>query len=290
MTRSLALTLLLSVSVCACARGTPPAQHAPAPGAAATAAQPATAAPTAAAPGAATAQSETDQATAAQETAGGGDDAEQTRGDTSLERLAALPAEQQLPAGRWKAGVNYDPLVPSQPTSVAPGKVEVVEVFWLGCPHCYALEPFVTQWLKTKPDYIEFVRVPVMWGPVHRAHARLYYTLLALGRADLFEKAFDTIQQQHNMLVANNDDDSLKMQLAFATANGVTADAYTKAFSSFSVSSNLARAEQLTQRYHVEGVPLIVIEGKYTTDVGKAGNPQNLFALIQDLAAAERKH
>src|SRR6266852_5061427 len=67
--------------------------------------------------------------------------------------------------------------------SISPGKVEVVEVFWLGCPHCYALEPFIQTWLKTKPAYIDFVRVPVMWGPVHRAHARLFYTLQALNRS-----------------------------------------------------------------------------------------------------------
>ncbi len=94
--------------------------------------------------------------------------------------------------------MNYDPLVPAQPTNVSAGKVEVVEVFWLGCPHCYALEPFIQSWVKSKPAYIEFVRVPVMWGPVHRAHARFFYTLQALNRTDLFEKAFDTIQQQHN--------------------------------------------------------------------------------------------
>ena len=103
-----------------------------------------------------------------------------------------------MPSGKWKPGVNYDPLVPAQPTNVSPGKVEVVEVFWLGCPHCYALEPFIQSWLKSKPAYIDFVRVPVMWGPVHRAHARLFYALQALNRSDLFEKAFDTIQQQHN--------------------------------------------------------------------------------------------
>ena len=287
MTRSLVLTALLSVFVCACARGTPttPGQTA-APNAsksaqtqAQQAAGSAQVAPT---------QSETEQATAAQET--GGEDAEVTRGDTSLERLAALPAEQQLPGGKWKAGVNYDPLVPSQPTSVGPGKVEVVEVFWLGCPHCYALEPFVVNWVKTKPDYIEFVRVPVMWGPVHRAHAHLYYTLLALNHADLFGKAFNTIQEQHQMLVANSEDETLKLQVGFATANGITADAYTKAYNSFTVSSNLARAEQLTQRYHVEGVPLIVVNGKYTTDVSKAGTPQTLFQIVDDLAASEHKH
>jgi thiol:disulfide interchange protein DsbA len=288
MTRSFVLIALLSTCVCACARGTPTTSGSPAsntPNASKTQSTPPASGTAQVTP---TPQSEAELAAAAQET--GSDDAEVTRGDTSLERIAALPAEQQLPGGKWKAGVNYDPLVPSQPTSVGPGKVEVVEVFWLGCPHCYALEPFVVNWAKSKPDYVEFVRVPVMWGPVHRAHAHLYYTLLALNRSDLFEKAFDTIQQQHQLLVANSDDETLKLQTAFAAANGITADAFMKAYNSFTVNSNLSRAEQLTQRYHVEGVPLIVVNGKYTTDVSKAGSPQNLFQIIDDLAAAEHRH
>uniref|UniRef100_UPI0034E94304 DsbA family protein n=1 Tax=Enterococcus faecium TaxID=1352 RepID=UPI0034E94304 len=75
----------------------------------------------------------------------------------------------------------------------------------------------------------------------------------------------------------------------FATANGVSADEFTKAYNSFTVNSNLQRAEQLTQRYHVEGVPLVVINGKYTADVAKAGGQSNLIQLIDDLAAAEHK-
>src|SRR5262249_16613211 len=193
-------------------------------------------------------------------------------------------------AGRWKPGQNYDPLVPAQPTGVGPGKVEVTEVFWLGCPHCFALEPFIQTWLKNKPPYIEFVRVPVMWGPAHRAHAHLFYSLVALNRQDLVQKAFETIQNQHQMLFGSSDEDTLKAQQAFAQANGVSAEDYSKAYNSFSVNSNLQRAEQLTQRYHVEGVPLIVVNGKYTTDVGKAGSQANLIQLIDDLAASEHKH
>lgn len=235
---------------------------------------------------------ETRQAAAAQENAGDQpeEDPRQTRADAGLERLAQLPADQQLPAGQWKPGVNYQPLVPSQPTSVGPGKVEVVEVFWLGCPHCYALEPYVQAWLKTKPSYVEFVRVPVMWGPAHRAHAHLFYTLQALNRPDLVQKAFDAIQQQHQMLFGSSEDETLQAQEAFAKANGVSADEFAKAYNSFSVNSNLQRAEQLTQRYHVTGVPLMVIDGKYTTDIGQAGGPDKLFALVNDLAAAEHRH
>src|ERR1700733_3036712 len=293
MIRPLLLTPSLALLVCACGHASTSQQHnssQTAQQARPAAVQQQSAAP--AAETAATAQNETEQATAAQETAGANTDdgAPPDRGDVSLEHLAALPADAVLPSGKWKPGVNYDALTPAQPTNVGPGKVEVVEVFWLGCPHCYALEPFVEAWLKNKPSYIEFVRVPVMWGPAHRAHARLFYTLQALNRSDLFEKAFDTIQQQHQPLIAQSDDETLKLQQGFAKENGISAEDYAKAYNSFTVNSNLQRAEQLTQRYQVQGVPLVVVDGKYTTDVAKAGGPQQLIQIIDDLAASEHHH
>jgi protein dithiol oxidoreductase (disulfide-forming) len=292
MIRPLILTPLLALLVCGCGHASTSHQHNATQ--VAQQARPAATQPGAApAESAATAQSETEQAAAAQETAGdNGDDdrAPPDRGDVSLEHLAALPADAVLPGGKWKPGINYDALTPAQPTNVSPGKVEVVEVFWLGCPHCYALEPFVQAWLKNKPAYIEFVRVPVMWGPAHRAHARLFYTLQALNRPDLFEKAFETIQTKHEPLIAASDDETLKLQEGFAKENGISADDYAKAYNSFTVNSNLQRAEQLTQRYQVQGVPLVVVDGKYSTDVAKAGGPQQLIQIIDDLAASEHHH
>jgi thiol:disulfide interchange protein DsbA len=169
----------------------------------------------------------------------------------------------------------------------SPGKVEVMEVFWLACPHCFDLEPHLLDWLKKKPAYVEFVRVPVIWDRVKQAHAKLYYTLEALGRDDLFEKAFATVQQQGSPLVGSSDDQTLRMQQAFAVQNGVSADDFAKAYNSFSVNSNLARAAEITQRYHVNQVPFVVINGKYTTDVSEAGGEEQLMALINDLAATE---
>src|SRR3954471_22824411 len=204
---SVAIALSL-ISITACGRNAPPsaAPAAPAQNASAQANKPATAP-------SAPQTAESEQATASQETTTEG--TTEDRGDAALERLAALPADQQLPAGKWKAGTNYTPLVPAQPTSVGPGKVEVVEVFWYGCPHCAALEPFIQSWLKNKPEYVELVRVPVMWGPVHRAHAKLFYMLRALKRPDLDQKVFDTIHKDGNMLVANDEQATRKMQLEF---------------------------------------------------------------------------
>jgi thiol:disulfide interchange protein DsbA len=283
MIRSVAVAALL---LAGCSQSPPPPAPAPA--------SPQAALPPAAPPAtpAATAQSETEQATASQES--GDADEHQAKSDASLEKIAGAASGAQLPAGKWQPGLNYDPLVPAQPTSVAPGKVEVLEIFWLACPHCYALEPYLRSWLKSKPAYVEFVRVPVYWQPIHRAHARLYYTLDALGRPDLISKAFDTIHQDienHTPpLFADSDEATYKLQQQFAAQNGVSADDFAKAYNSFTVNSNLSRAEEITQRYRVEGVPLLVVNGKYSTDVGKAGSEAKLIDLINDLAAAEHGH
>jgi protein dithiol oxidoreductase (disulfide-forming) len=297
MIRSFAVLAAL-LALCACARHAPAPAAAPAaqaaPAASAAAANQAVSPPgSAAAAPAASAQSETEQATASQESGGGTEDP-QDRSDASLERMAGAGAGTQLPNGPWQAGVNYDPVVPAQPTSVSSGMVEVMEVFWLACPHCYDLEPDLRSWLKTKPAYIQFVRVPVMWQPIHRAHAHLYYTLLALGRQDLVAKAFDTIHQDldnHQApLVGDSDDQTFRLQQQFAVQNGVKADEFAKAYNSFGVNNDLQRAEEITNRYHVDGVPLIVVNGKYTTDVAKAGGDAKLFKLVNDLAASEHAH
>jgi len=280
MFRTLVSILLLTLSITACGRDTAsnalPARETSAP------AQPARAEP------AAPAQiPESKAATAAQESVSEGTPDE--RSDSSLERLAAMPADQQLPNSRWKVGTNYRPMMPPQPTNVPAGKVEVVEVFWYGCPHCYALEPYLTSWLKNKPEYIELVRVPVMWSPGHKTHAHLFYTLEALGRGDLHQKVFATIHQEKNTLLGTSEAESLKLMVAFAKSQGINEKAFMDAWNSFSVATNLQRAEQLTQRYRVEGVPLVVVNGKYTSDVGMAGGPSELIALINDLAASEKR-
>jgi len=216
---------------------------------------------------------------------------------TSLERLAAVPASSALPdSSEWKAGVNYDVISPAQPTTVAPGKVEVLEVFWLGCPHCYALEPYIRQWLKNKPAYIEFVRVPVMWGPVHRAHAQLFYTLESLGRDDLVEKVFaymHNVEDQsgsESVLFSNSKEDTLKQQEGWAVQNGVSGDAFEKAYNSFYVGTQVQQADEITQDYEVQGVPFIAVDGRFSTDVGKAGSEDKLISVINFLAAWEHDH
>jgi thiol:disulfide interchange protein DsbA len=279
--------VLLVLSMSACGRNVPAPAAATQSKPAASAPAPATATPGTDVAGPESQTSESKEATASQESTG--DEAADDKRDASLERLAAMPSDQQLPVGQWKPGVNYTPVVPAQPTSVAAGKVEVLEVFWYACPHCYALEPFIQNWLKNKPEYVQFIRVPVMWGPVHRAHAKLFYVLEALNRKDLHDKVFDAIHKQQQMLVGNDEASTKTVQLNFAAANGIKAEDFNKAWDSFTVTANLQRAEELTQRYRVEGVPLVVVNGKYSTDVSHAGGQGQLLALINDLAASEKR-
>ncbi|HXC60017.1 MAG TPA: thiol:disulfide interchange protein DsbA/DsbL [Steroidobacteraceae bacterium] len=213
---------------------------------------------------------------------------DETPGDASLEKMAAMPEKAQLPGGKWKVGVNYKPVVPAQPTSVEPGQVEVLEVMWLGCPHCAHLEPYIDAWRKKKPAYVKFVQEHVMWGPAHRAHAKLYYTLEALNHDDLIQKAFDEIHQRGNVLVDADEAKTLQMQLAFAKANGISESDFKREFNGFGVSNHLQRAEEIMRRYQIDSVPRIIINGKYETDMEMAGGPDQLLALINDLAAAEK--
>jgi len=197
-------------------------------------------------------------------------------------------------ATQWQEGVNYKRLLPAQPTEVPPGQVEVLEFFWYACPHCNAIDPAVEAWLKTKPAYVSFSRVPVMWNEGHRSLARLYYTLQSLGKLDqLHSEVFKEIHVHGDFLVAadpNNTAETEHMQAVFVRKFGISEADFTKTYHSFAVETALQRADELGQRYRIDGVPTFVVNGKFLADVGTAGTPERLLTLVGDLAALEHKH
>jgi thiol:disulfide interchange protein DsbA len=196
------------------------------------------------------------------------------------------PASNTTPpptSGRFELGKHYTRLSPTQPTSSSPDQIEVAEVFWYGCPHCYALDPFISSWLKRKPDYVSFVRVPGVGQPLWKLHARAFYTAEVLGKgAEMHNALFDEIHKNGNLL-----DTEDKLRDFFAKFNVSAAD-FKSNFDSFAVQTKLQRAEELNRRYRVAGVPAIIVNGKYFTDVSMAGGHEELIALIDELAAAER--
>ncbi len=191
--------------------------------------------------------------------------------------------------GQWRAGTNYTLVQPPQPTNAGPGQVEVNEVFWYGCGHCYALDPTLENWRQTKAGYIDFHRIPVIWGPAHRQHAKLFYTLQALGRGDLHPKVFDAIHRDGKMLAADDDAGARAMHLAFLKDHGVSVKDFNAAYDSPAVTANVRSAEEATYRFSVSSVPVMIVNGKYSTSVTMAGGtPAGLLALVDDLAASER--
>jgi|SRR5688572_22640554 len=190
---------------------------------------------------------------------------------------------------QWRAGVHYRLLEKPQAPTVQSGKVEVTEVFWYGCSHCAALDPALEKWNSAKADYIEFVRVPVIWGPVHRQHAKLYYTLQALRRPDLHGKVFEAIHREGIPLSSQDEVKARAMQAAFCNQYGVSEQQFDEAYDSMTVAMNVRRAETLTRVLGVDNVPLVFIQGKYVTSVSEAGGETQLISLINNLAAGEKK-
>lgn len=207
----------------------------------------------------------------------------------SVRACAATPAAAAQPTIEWEAGTNYTVLAFPQPTSAPPGKVEVSEAFWYGCGHCYALDPTLENWKKKKASYIEFVRIPVIWGPTHVQHARLYYTLQVLGRGDLHPAVFDAIHRDGNMLAAETDEQARAMHLTFLKQHGVTEKQFKAAYDSPQVLNDVRLAQKMTGRYEVANVPTIIVNGTYTTSVSQAGGVEELLTLINDLAAREKR-
>jgi protein dithiol oxidoreductase (disulfide-forming) len=198
-------------------------------------------------------------------------------------------ARAAAPKGDWQVGKNYWLVENPQPPTVAAGKVEVAEVFWYGCSHCFALDPLLEDWQTRKPAYIEFVRVPVIWGPGHRQHAKLYYTLLALHRLDLHPKVFHAFHVQRQPLVDRDESKARALHFEFLAQYGVTEQQFAEAYDSMSVSMNLQRAENYTREMAVDSVPMLFVNGKYGTSAGAAGSEAKLLALLTDLAASEKR-
>lgn len=157
---------------------------------------------------------------------------------------------------------TYKNIVPPQPTSTG-NKIEVVEIFSYGCSHCHRFEATLERWLKSKPDNVEFVRLPAIFSPQLALLARAYYTAEALSVLDKVHKPlFDAIHMQKRRLGSEDEIAEVFVE------NGVSKDDFHKAFRSFSVEAKVRRASELGKRYGVEATPSMVINGKYITNPG----------------------
>jgi thiol:disulfide interchange protein DsbA len=185
--------------------------------------------------------------------------------------------------GRFELGRHYLRLSPTQPTSSNVDKVEVAEIFWYGCPHCFNFDPTLERWRAAQPDDVSFIRVPAVWNSLLQLHARAFYTAEVLNKgAEMHSALFREIHESRNML-----DTPAKLQEFFGRF-GVDAATFTSTFESFAVQMKLQRADELNRRYRIQSVPTIIVNGKYTTDGGETAGYEELLELVDELVASER--
>lgn len=191
-------------------------------------------------------------------------------------------AAAQPAAGKpLKAGEDYELVSPPQPTS-DPTKVEVMEFFWYGCPHCLHFEPYLNDWLKHKPANAVFIRQPAVFNARWGAHAKAFFTAESLGVAEkMHADFFDAIQNKKMAL--ESEDDLAK----FFAAHGVKEDDFHKAYRSFAVDSKMRQAEGMAARYGVDGTPALVVNGKYRVTGSLAKTLDNMIAITDALIKQE---
>ncbi len=173
----------------------------------------------------------------------------------------------------------------SQPLpKAANGKIDVVEFFWYGCPHCYAFEPYFDAWAKRQPADVQVRRVPIALTATQEMHARIFYSLEAMGQLEaLHRKVFATLQVERKRLDKESD------VVPFATALGADSAKFAEMFKSFSVQTKLQQGKQLSAGYRIDGVPTIGVAGRWYTSGQSAGGHTQALQVTDYLIQQARR-
>jgi len=192
-------------------------------------------------------------------------------------------ASQPLPAdGQYVAGKHYQ--VISVPVHTAnPEKIEVNEVFWYGCPHCYHFESKLEPWFKRLPADVDVQRTPAIWRPAMEVHSRAYFVAKQLGVLDKMHIVIFKAMQEEKKALASKEE-----VVALFVNNGSAEADVIKAYDSFSVQSQTRQADARTRNYGVQGTPEIIVNGKYRISTEDAGSQDNMLKVADFLIAKER--
>jgi thiol:disulfide interchange protein DsbA len=196
---------------------------------------------------------------------------------------AALAAGRVLAQPAAAEGGGYRAVNPAQPTD-APGKVEVLEFFWYGCPHCNSLEPLLKDWVSKLPADVVFRKVHVGLGPSWVPHQQLFYTLESMGRSAALSPAiFNAIHVDRNMLSKPD------AMAEFLAKHGVDRKQFLDTYESFAVRTRMRKASSLAEAYRLDGVPAFGVNGKWFTSPSMAGGNAQALRVLDQLVERERK-
>lgn len=165
-----------------------------------------------------------------------------------------------------------------------PKRVEVLEIFWYRCPHCYAFQPHVENYVASLPEYVNFRRMPAVLRDSWIPQAKTFYAAEALGVLETLHKPiFDAIHQKRRPMSSRNDIKS------FFVEQGVDGTRFDAAFDSFSLDAQVRQADAQTRRYGLTGVPTVIVNGRYRTSGQLAGSYETMVEVIKTLVEKERK-
>lgn len=181
-------------------------------------------------------------------------------------------------------GFDYKVMPVPQPVETK-GKVEVIEFFWYGCPHCYDFEPELNAWLKRQPKDVSFRKVPVAFRDDFMPHSQLFYALEAIGKSDaLNDKVMYAMHKENKRLLNEN-------EIAdWVASQGVDRNTFLAAYRSFAVISKARAARQMADAYRIDGVPTIVMQGRYVTSPSIAGTKAKSIVVMDFLEEKIRKN
>ena len=181
-------------------------------------------------------------------------------------------------------GFDYRVLPIAQPVEIK-GKVEVIEFFWYGCPHCYDFEPELSSWVKRQPKDVVFKRVPVAFRDDFMPHSQLFYALEAMGKGDaLNEKVMYAMHKENKRLLT-------EPEIAdWVASQGIDRNTFLATYRSFAVISKARAAKQMAEAYRIDGVPTIVMQGKYVTSPSIAGTKAKAILVMDYLEDKIRKN
>ncbi|WP_303291683.1 thiol:disulfide interchange protein DsbA/DsbL [Marinobacter sp. SS5-14b] len=196
--------------------------------------------------------------------------------------VASLVLSGMANAQPWENGVHYRTLSNPVSTSSQEG-VEVAEVFWYGCPHCYNFKPLAEAWEESAPEYVNYVRLPAVLGESWAPHAIAYYALEALGDLDKAHDAlFDALAGERRPL---NSGEALA---DFVADHGVDSEAFIDAYNSFTVQSRVRQAQARIMGAQITGTPTMLVNGKYVVSASMANGHENVLKVVEHLVEKER--
>ncbi|MDH3318350.1 MAG: thiol:disulfide interchange protein DsbA/DsbL [Betaproteobacteria bacterium] len=202
---------------------------------------------------------------------------------TLVAALALAPLASFAQARRPAPGVDYSELKPAQPVE-AQGKIEVLEFFWYGCPHCYTLEPLLEKWVARLPADVRFRPVPAVLNEGWAREAAVFYSFEALGVLERLHRPF--YEAIHRERLNTRDPETFADWLR---KQDVDPKRYEDAFKSFGVQSKVRRAMQQTAAYRIDGTPALAVQGRYTVSAEQGRTQQGMLNTVDYLIGVARK-